>query len=175
MRKTLRGAALLGALCLACGITPALANEAGSALKADDLRAEPFADAKAVGKVAKGDALTIVTRQGGWYQVKAGATTGWVRMLSVRRGEGGKASATDEIAGAAGAATGRSKGQVVSTTGVRGLSEADLKQAKFNEAEIAKAERHRASADDAKGFAGQAGLQPRQMAFLGEGKTGEKK
>lgn len=175
MRTSLRNAALMSAVCLACWVAPAGANEAGSALKADDLRAEPFADAKTVGKVAKGDALTIVTRQGGWYQVKAGATTGWVRMLSVRRGEGGKASAVDEIAGAAGAATGRSKGQVVSTTGVRGLSEADLKQAKFNEAEIAKAEGHRASADDAKSFAGQAGLQPRQMAFLGEGKTGERK
>lgn len=175
MRTSLPSAALIGVMCLACGIAPARADEAGSALKADDLRAEPFADAKTVGKVAKGEALSIVTRQGGWYQVKAGAATGWVRMLSVRRGEGGKSSAADEIVGAAGAATGRSKGQVVSTTGVRGLSEADLKQAKFNEAEIAKAEGNRASADEAKSFAGQAGLQPRQMAFLGEGKTGERK
>lgn len=175
MRASLRKAVLAAAMFMAYGLAPALANEAGSALKADDLRAEPFADAKTVGKVAKGDALTIVTRQGGWYQVKAGATTGWVRMLSVRRGEGGKASAADELAGAAGAATGRSKGQVVSTTGVRGLSEADLKQAKFNESEIAKAEGNRASADEAKSFAGQAGLQSRQMAFLGEGKTGARK
>jgi hypothetical protein len=46
-----------------------------------------------------------------------------------------------EIGGIAGIATGRAgTGQVVSSTGVRGLSEADLKAAKFDEAELRRAE-----------------------------------
>ena len=69
------------------------AQEAGIALKADKLVAEPFADAKQVGSLAKGDAVTILKKTGGWYQVKAQGAQGWVRMLSVRRGEAGTSSA----------------------------------------------------------------------------------
>lgn len=173
MKRSTRRSVLLAALCTALGCLPAAAQESASALKGDELRAEPYADAKAVGRVAKGEALTIVKRQGGWYQVKAGAVSGWIRMLSVRRGQGGQRDVGEEIGGVAGIATGRAgTGQVVSSTGVRGLSEEELKHAKFDEAQIAKAEADRVTAPDAKAFAAQAGLGSRQMAFLPDPKGG---
>ena len=48
-----------------------LAGDAGTALKADTLRAEPFADAKSVGNLAKNDAVDIVSKKGAWLQVKS--------------------------------------------------------------------------------------------------------
>jgi len=68
------------------------------ALKQDDIKAEPFKDADSVGAIKKGESVNILKRQGGWLQIKASQGTGWVRVLSVRKGEGGKNSAA-EIAG----------------------------------------------------------------------------
>jgi len=138
--------------------------EAGVALKADKLRAEPFADAKQVGELAKGDAVTIVKKSGGWYQVKTGEAQGWVRMLSVRRGEAGKSNAAQEVAALS---TGRAgTGQIVSTTGVRGLSEEELKAAKFDEPQLEKAESFAASKDAATAFAHKGKLTARAVAYL---------
>ena len=140
------------------------AAEKGVTLKADKLRAEPFADAKQVGTVGKGDAVTILDRKGGWYQVKASSTQGWIRMLSVRRGEAAKSNAAKDVAVLS---TGRAgTGQVVSTTGVRGLSEAELKSARFDEKELVKAESFAVSKNDARDFAQKGGLLARGFNYL---------
>jgi hypothetical protein len=140
------------------------AEEAGVVLKADRLRVEPFADAKQVGSLAKGDAVTILKKTGGWYQVKAAEAQGWVRMLSVRRGEAGKSSAAKDVAALS---TGRAgTGQIVSTTGVRGLSEEELKAAKFDEVELKKAESFAVSKSDATGFAKKGKLVARAFDYL---------
>jgi hypothetical protein len=156
-----------------CGT--AAGQETGTALKADEIKAEPFKDAKTVGKIAKGDRLEIVARQSGWLQVKAGSRKGWVRMLSVRRGQAGQKDAGKEISGVAGLATGRAgTGEVVSSTGVRGLGEEDLKEAKFDEAQIAKAESFAASATDARTFAAQGKLKAQKVGFLPDPKGAAK-
>lgn len=145
----------------------AWAQEAGVAIKQDDIKAEPFKDAATVGAVKKGEAVTILNKQGGWLEIKAAQGAGWVRILSVRKGAAGAGGAASEIAGVAGVATGRTgTGQVVATTGVRGLGEEDLKAAKFNEEEMKKAEGAAITADEAKQFAAQANLVARQVSFL---------
>lgn len=142
------------------------AAENGVALKADKILAEPFADAKQVGTVAKGDAVTILDRNGGWYQVKASTTRGWIRMLSVRRGEAGKSNAAKDVAALS---TGRAgTGQIVSTTGVRGLSEAELKSARYDENELKKAESFGVSKNAARNFAQKGGLLAQGFSYLPE-------
>ena len=142
----------------------AFANESGIALKADSLRAEPFADAKTVGTVAKNDKVDILAKQGAWLRVKTAKSTGWVRLLSVRRGT---ASNTNQTAGLLSVASGRAgTGQVVATTGVRGLSEQDLKAAKFNEAEISKLESYTTSPNQGQAFASQGGLKAAKFSYL---------
>jgi uncharacterized protein YgiM (DUF1202 family) len=154
-------------LWLSFGAGPVLAQEAGTMLKEDVLRAEPYADAQVALSLKKGAAVTILKRTGGWYQVKAGATQGWVRMLSVRRGGASQTNAMKEASGAAAIATGRAgTGQVVSTTGVRGLSEADLKAAKYDEAQIKKAESFAVAAAVAQTFAQQGKLKAMQFDYL---------
>jgi len=149
------------------------AQEIGTALKPDEIKAEPFKDAKTLGKVAKGDRLEIVARQSGWLQVKAGGKKGWVRLLSVRRGQAGQTNVAQEVGGVAGVATGRTgTGQVVSTTGVRGLDAEELKAAKFDEKQIARAESLAASSEDARKFAGQGGLAAQQIKSLPDPRGG---
>lgn len=159
---------LLLASTLVTGV--AWAGEAGTALKADELKAAPFRDAKTVGALASGDKLDILKQQGGWYQVKSPKGSGWVRMLSVRRGEVRRGS---QLAGLAGLATGRAgTGKVVATTGVRGLNEEDLKSARFDEAELKKMEANSVSKDEARKFAAQGQLKAIRLDYLAKPEGG---
>jgi len=146
----------------------AIGGEAGTALKNDTLRAEPFADAKSSGSFTRGENLDILKKQGAWLQVKAKKGTGWVRLLSVKRGT---TSSSSQTAGVLAAASGRAgTGQVVSTTGVRGLSEEDLKAAKFNEAEVKTMESYTLSADQGRQFANAGDLKTIAFSNLKAGK-----
>lgn len=138
-----------GLLLVAPGIL--LAADPANLSRADSLRATPFADGKVVAPLAAGARVDILKRQGGWYQVKAGAKTGWVRMLSVRRAT---AASGGSIKGLASVASGRAgTGTVSTTTGVRGLDAQELATADFSEEQVAKAETYRATAATATAFA----------------------
>lgn len=161
MRLTKTGAALLALLIM----HPAWAAESGTALKADTIRAEPFADAKAVTALTVGDKVEILKKNGGWLQVKSAKGSGWVRMLSVRKGEARKGSGN--AVGLLGLASGRAgTGKVVATTGIRGLNEEELKSAKFNEAELKLAESFATGKADAQKFAAQGKLAARKFDYL---------
>ena len=140
----------------------AFAGEAGTALKADILRAEPFADAKTSGNLNKNDAVDILSKKGAWLQVKSKSASGWVRILSVKRG--GASASGSSIADIASGRAGT--GKVVATTGIRGLSAEELKAAEFNEDEMKKMESHAVSASDAQKFASAGGLSSTQLAYL---------
>ena len=151
-------------LACACCTTTAWAGEAGTVLKSDAIKAAPFSDAKDVGAIRRGDTVDILKRQGGWYQVSSAKGNGWVRMLSVRKGEARKAN---EVTGLAGLASGRAgTGKVVATTGVRGLSEEELKAAQFNESEVNNMEAQTVSKDDARRFAAQGKLKSSRFDYL---------
>ena len=155
--------ALLFIALLFCG-QAVIAAETGTALKNDTLRKEPYADAKAGGILTRGESVDILKKQGAWLQIKTKKTTGWVRLLSVKRGASASGSQT---AGVLAAASGRAgTGQVVSTTGIRGLSEEELKAAKFNESEVKTLEGYTLSADEGRQFANAGKLIPITFANL---------
>ncbi|MGE5027327.1 MAG: SH3 domain-containing protein, partial [Betaproteobacteria bacterium] len=113
--------------------------------------------------------VEIVSRQGGWLRVKSAKGAGWVRMLSIRRGDAGKATAGSEVAGLLGLASGRAgTGQVVATTGVRGLNEEQLKAAKYDEAELKLVQSYSVSRQEAQAFADRGKLVPRKVDYLPE-------
>ena len=154
---------LLPALLLTLSMsTVCLAGEAGSALKADDIRTEPFSDAKKAGSLTAGTAVVIEKRQGGWLLLSS-PKKGWVRMLSVRRGGAAGVKASGVVALASGRA---GTGNVVSSTGVRGLNEEQLKNARFDEKELKLAESYSANKKDAGKFADKAKLKARKLDYL---------
>jgi len=71
------------ALLLALAAVPALAQNA-VLMRADTLRAEPFADAQAVVQAAAGASLRVVEQKGTWSLVEANGRRGWVRGLNLR-------------------------------------------------------------------------------------------
>ena len=91
-------------------------------------------------------------------------------MLSIRRGEARKVDVGKEVGGlAALSSSGRAgTGQIVSTTGVRGLSEEELKGAKFNEAQLMRAQSFAASQGNAQDFAAKGKLKARKFDYLPE-------
>ena len=132
--------------------------------KADSLYEKPFADAKVLGKFAAGQAVDVQKREGAWYQVKAAGKLGWMRMLSVRRTAPAAAASAGSLTQVA---TGRAgTGQIVATTGVRGLGEETLKEAPFSEAAVAAAEKYRVKPAEAEKLARAQGLAPRQVPPL---------
>lgn len=145
----------------------AMAAETGVALKADDIRAEPFGDAKSLATLSINDKVEILGKDGGWLQVKSAKGKGWVRMLSIRKGDAKKGG--NEAAGLLSVASGRAgTGKVVATTGIRGLSEEELKAAKFNVEEVKLAESYAASKAQAQQFANEGKLVARKFDYLPE-------
>ncbi|MDD2914391.1 MAG: SH3 domain-containing protein [Gallionella sp.] len=141
------------------------AAESGTALKGDELKAEPFRDAKTVAKLASGDKVDILKKDGGWLQVKSAKGKGWVRMLSIRKGDARKSGSN--TGGLLALASGRAgTGKVVATTGIRGLNEEELKAAKFNEVELKRAESYASSKPAAAKFAAQGKLVARPFDYL---------
>ncbi|MDO8464129.1 MAG: SH3 domain-containing protein [Gallionella sp.] len=141
------------------------AAESGTAIKKDDLKAEPFRDAKTMATLAAGDKVDILKKDGGWYQVKSARGKGWVRMLSIRKGEARKGGS--DASGVLALASGRAgTGKVVATTGIRGLNEEELKAAKFNEEELKLAESYASSKPEAAKFSAQGRLVARPFDYL---------
>lgn len=160
--KTMRLSLMFCALLLSGALHAA---ESGTALKADDLKTEPFRDAKTVAKLAAGDKVDILKKDGGWYQVKSAKGKGWVRMLNIRKGDARKSSGG--ASGVLALASGRAgTGKVVATTGIRGLNEEELKAAKFNEAELKLAESYASSKPEAAKFATSGKLAARPFDYL---------
>lgn len=146
-------------------VSNVMAAETGVVLKDETLRKEPYSDAKQVGQLKAGEKITIVKKDGGWLNVKSKSAKGWVRMLSVRRGDLPKSkNVADSLKSLASGRSGT--GHVVATTGIRGLDEEDLKSAKFNAAELEKAESYTVSKDAAAQFAVQGKLKSRQVEYL---------
>lgn len=146
-------------------LQPAFAAETGTALKADAIKKEPFRDAKTLGMLAVGDKVAILKKDGGWLNIKSAKGSGWVRMLSIRKGDAKKGkSVADSLAGLASGRAGT--GKVVATTGVRGLDEEELKSAKFDAGELKLAESYMTSRAEAQSFANQGKLKPRSLDYL---------
>jgi len=150
-----------------------LAGETGSALKDDIIRVEPYTDAKKAGEMERGDRLEIINKKGAWLNIKTAKAGGWVRLLSVKRGGGGGGN---EAKGVLALASGRAgTGKVVAASGVRGLSEEDLKKARYNEAEVRALESYTKSAGQGRHFAHKGRLKAVKFDYLPESHEGGKK
>jgi hypothetical protein len=153
------------AIALLLAANSALAGEAGSVVKNDELKAEPFRDAKTVAALSSGDKVDILKKEGGWLQVKSAKGSGWIKMLSIRRGDARKG--TGDAAGLLGLASGRAgTGRVVATTGIRGLNEEELKAAKFDAAQLKLAESYATSRAEAQKFAAKGKLVAHKVEYL---------
>lgn len=149
----MRGRILLLFL-LAMPAIAAHAGDAGYVLKAVDLLDRPAADAKPVSKLVKQQPVEIIGRNGSWAHIKAGAGSGWIRMIDVRLNP----SPARKIAVAA--------AKSPTNSGIRGFSEEELLVGAPNQAESERLQRVGVSVRDAVNFARAANLRPRQQDYI---------
>lgn len=153
MKPTLPVWLLLGASLIA----PSIHAAPGTLLRDESLRSQPSATASVAAQVSRGTSVEIVTRRGGWLQIKTARAQGWVRLLSVRAGQGGSGGAG--LGDVVGVATRRSDpSRVVSVAGVRGLTEDQLRQARFDADELSRLDSHSASLSQGRSHASRSGL-----------------
>ncbi len=157
---------------LGCVLLMALAAplfaEPGHIIRSCDLMDEPYRDAASLAELEVGASVEIIKRKGGWLKVEGAGKRGWVRMSKIRKGKAAaKPTSGSEAKGVLNLASGRSgTGNVVSATGVRGLSEAELKAAKFSASEVDKLESFNVSRQKAARFAQAEKLVARVVDFI---------
>ena len=141
--------------------------EPGTLLKDSELRSKPLGDADIVLMLKARDKVEITTRQGAWAGVQtSNGKQGWVRLLNVRTGSGQRGESG--VGALASVFRTGSSGNTVST-GVKGLSEEQLKNAKPNPEEAARLNTFMESETDARNFARQAKLATHQVGYLPAG------
>jgi len=156
---------ILRILTFAALLLPGLSlAEVGTALKNDQVRAEPYSDARVTGSITRNDKVEILSRNGAWLNIKTSKTKGWVRLLSVKRGTASTGSSASDVLNMASGRSGT--GKVVATTGVRGLNEEDLKSAKFDEAQVKTLEGYTQSSHQGQKFAATRSLKAAKLEYL---------
>ena len=160
MKTTLTVAAAVFALLLSWAVE---AQEQGFTNRATDLKEKAAADSATVAQLPENTPVKVIARGGGWTQVDAGGKTGWVRVFHLRFPSTVQASDSSGSVGlgSIGSALGfgsSSRKANVATTGIRGLSPEDLKNASPNPAELEKLHSYRVDKPSAERFAREAKL-----------------
>ena len=151
---------------LALALPALAATQSGMTSKSAELRATPFADGKLVATLPANAKVDVLKRVGGWYEVRtATGQQGFVRMWLLRfssQASGAAALGQNVAVLQSGRA---SSTYTTATTGVRGLSEEELRNAQPDPAAVAALDQLAVTADDARGYAGKAKLKadPRLM------------
>lgn len=157
--------------CLLCA-QPVLAAETGYTYRTTEVKSRPFTDAPTTATLPERTTVEILVRKGAWMQIKQqdGNIQGWARMLSVRLGSVEKKSSNGSLLSLLGFGRRSSRPQTSATvtTGVRGFSEEDLKEATPNPEELKKMDGLVVSAADASKFAAAGKLQSQSVPYFDE-------
>jgi len=155
------------ALCLLLGFAPALwAGELAQTIRPTELKDKPYSDAQTLTTLPPRSQVEVLARQSGWMQVKSTSFKGWVKMLSLRLESSGQSKRGDNglMALFNVASTGRSSSTV--TTGIRGLSEEQLKNTKPNPQALQAAKRYAVDKQEAQRYAAEGKLQAQHVDYL---------
>ena len=149
------------AMAFVCALAPAAwGEEQAFTNRATELKERGAPEARTVASLPENTAVKVIARGGGWTQVEAGAQKGWVRVFHLRfpatavastQSSGG--AALSGLTSALGFGRQTSQQTTIATTGVRGLSPEDLKNASPDPAALAKVQSYRADKPTAERFA----------------------
>jgi len=149
-------AALLFALALVA--LPAAGQGQAFTNRATELKARGAADAPTLASLPENTEVKVLARGGGWTRVEAGGKAGWVRVFHLRF----PVTATSEGSSGGGFLSGltsalggnrRSPSATIATTGIRGLSPEELKNASPDAAAVQRMQSYRIGDSAAERFA----------------------
>ncbi|HTN93471.1 MAG TPA: SH3 domain-containing protein [Gallionella sp.] len=144
---------------------PAYGWQTAYAVRNTEIKKLPYSDSATVGKLDEKASVSVMSRQGGWVRISSAKGNGWVRMLSLRGDSTTRKSGDTGLQSLINVGRSGSSG-IAMTTGVRGLTEEDLKNAQPNPEEFEKLQKYAANKTSAEKFARDAKLKSQQLDYL---------
>lgn len=153
---------LLALLVLAALPWLASADEQGYTNRATELKERGSADSATLAKLPENTPVKVLARGGGWTRVEAGGKPGWIRVFHLRfagsvEGSSSSGGGLASLGAAMGFGQKHEKARIA-TTGIRGLSSEEVKNASPDAGELARMQSYRADAPAAERFAKEARL-----------------
>ncbi len=146
----------IGAFCLTMAFVFSSIAFAEYASKPLKLKESPSRKAKEICSIERGQKISILQSEGLWLEITDKKQTGWVRKLFVSKSEPGQNKTGGDLIAAVSLGTGRrGSGNIVSSTGVRGLDADSLLEAKFDDSQFKILLSYQTTAIEAKKFAKQ--------------------
>jgi hypothetical protein len=155
------------ALCLLLGfVSTVWAGGYAYTIRPAELKAKPYSDAQTLTSLPPRSKVEVLGRQASWTQVKSASFTGWVKMLNLQLESNEQKKSGDNGLSALFnvAATGKSNSTV--TTGIRGLSEEQLKNTKPDPQALQAAKRYAVSRQEAQRYATEGKLHAQSVGYL---------
>jgi len=149
----------------------AQAGEIAYTVRATELKARPFSDAATLGRLMQRTKVEVVARRSSWMQVQVDGKTGWVKMLSLKFNQASNKAGSSGLATLFNVASSGGSSRSA-TTGVRGLSEKDLKNTKPNPRAFAVMQTYAVNKSEAKQFASAGKLNSQSVGYLAESASG---
>lgn len=144
------------------------AEQIAYTVRSTDIKQQPYSDAASVATLGEKASVNVLERQGGWVRINSSQGNGWVKLLSLRGNNSAGKSGDSGLQSLFNAGRTGSSGITVAT-GVRGLSEEDLKNAQANPRELEKLKRNAVDKSQAEKFARDAKLKSQQLDYLPTG------
>jgi hypothetical protein len=167
-RTILLAGLLAVAACLAAAQEQAFTN------RATDLMDKGAPDGRKLASLPENTSVKVVQRAGGWTKVDAGGQSGWVRAFHLRFPTQVESSSSsgNPLSSLGGALFGKSQPKTtVATTGIRGLSAEDFKNANPDTAALQRMQSFRADKGSAERFAREAKLVSVSIKYMMEEAT----
>ena len=136
----------------------AAAQEQAFTNRATELKEKAAPEGRTLATLPENTEVKVLARGGGWTRVQAKDQQGWVRVFHLRFPATSQTTSSDSgglsgLTSALGFGRGKSQSASIATTGIRGLSPEDLKNASPDPAALAKAQSYRADKPTAERFA----------------------
>jgi hypothetical protein len=150
----------------------AQADEQGFTNRATDLKERGSAESATVASLPENTPVKVLARGGGWTHVEAGGKSGWVRVFHLRFPGAVQTESSGSGLGSLGSALGfggpQSREARLATTGIRGLSTEDVKNANPDPEQLQRMQSFRADRPSAERFAREAKLAETRVEAPGE-------
>jgi hypothetical protein len=153
----------------------AFAQESASTSRSTELKDQGSSEARTVTTLREGTAVKVLQRSGGWARVDAGGgQVGWIRVFHLRfaavaesGSSSGASGALSSIGSLFGGSRNTSAKTSIATTGIRGLSPEDLKNAAPDAEALKRAQGYRADKAAAERFAREGKLTAASVDYEG--------
>jgi hypothetical protein len=142
--------------------------ESAVTTRATELQAKAQADAATLATLPQNTKVDVLGRQGAWSQVKAEDKNGWVRLLHLKfDSTGGQTSGANSFGAVAGLLTsGRTSNNAATTTGIKGLTAEQVKNAAPNTVEFKKMQSYSANKGAGQSFSQRSKLTAATVEYL---------